>query len=134
MSTFSVNPTPTSSSNFQLIFHAALRAYEKRTKRDLLTHPLASQLQTCDSPGSALAVLQGQVDDLDQVRRSDERLTKWLSPTVNVLLAFSAALCEGISLVRPEMISFLDIRFNNDDAGFLTCNRDLCRCWCPALG
>ena len=98
--TFPVNPTPSSSSNFQLIFNTALKAYEKQTKRDFLAHPLASQLQTCDSPGSIIAVLQSQVDDLDQARRSDEKLTKWLSPTVNVLLAFSATLGEGVSLVR----------------------------------
>ena len=87
------------SSNFQLIFDAALKAYEKKTKRDLLAHPLASQLQTCDTLGSILTVLQSQVDDVDQARRSDERLTRWLSPTVNVILAFSDALCEGVSLV-----------------------------------
>ncbi|KAI9459503.1 ankyrin repeat-containing domain protein [Lactarius psammicola] len=43
------------SSNFQLIFGAALKAYERRTKTDLLAHPLASQLQACNSPGSILA-------------------------------------------------------------------------------
>jgi hypothetical protein len=86
-------------SNFQVIFDTALKAYEKKTKNDLLAHPLASQLQTCDSLTSILSVLQGQVDDLDLARKSDERLTKWLGPTVNVLLAFSDALGEGISLV-----------------------------------
>src|ERR1700689_4320407 len=99
-STFPVNPTPSSSSNFQLIFSTALKAYEKQTKRDLLAHPLASQLQTCNSLTSILAVLQSQVDDLDQARKCDERLTKWLGPTVNVLLAFSNTLGEGVSLVR----------------------------------
>jgi hypothetical protein len=99
MSTFPANPTPSSSSDFQAIFSAAVRAYEERTKKDLLAHPLASQLQACDSHASVLAVLQGQVDDLDQVRESDERLTKWLSPTVNVLLTFSATIGGGVSLV-----------------------------------
>ena len=89
-----------SSSNFQLILYTALKDYEKKTKKDLLAHPLVSQLQTCDSPASILAVLQGQVDDLDQARKSDERLTKWLSPTVNVLLTFSATIGGGVSLVR----------------------------------
>ena len=100
-STFQVAAS-SSSPNFQLIFSAALKAYEKQTKRDLLAHPLASQLQTCDSIGSILAVLKGQVDDLDHARKSDERLTKWLNPTVNVLLAFSATLGEGISLVSAQ--------------------------------
>jgi hypothetical protein len=105
-SSFPVNATLSSSSNFQLIFNTALKAYEKRTKKDLLAHPLASQLQACDSPGSILAVLLGQVDSLDQARTTDERLTKWLSPTVNVLLAFSATLCEGVSLVRLKAMLF----------------------------
>ncbi|KAH9061874.1 hypothetical protein EDB87DRAFT_382930 [Lactarius vividus] len=105
--TFPVNATPSSSSNFQLIFNTALKAYEKQTKRDLLAHPLASQLQKCNSLDSVLVVLQSQVDDLDQARKSDERLTKWLNPTVNVLLAFSATLGEGVSLVfSPAKVIF----------------------------
>ena len=97
-----MDPTPSSSSssNFQAIFSSAVKVYEKRTKKDLLAHPLASQLQACDSPASILAVLQGRVDDLDRARESDERLTKWLSPTVNVLLTFSATIGGGVSLVR----------------------------------
>ncbi|KAF8269136.1 hypothetical protein EI94DRAFT_1725834 [Lactarius quietus] len=105
------NPSPSSSSdqasNFQAIFNTAVKAYEKKTKRDLLAHPLASQLQTCNSSASILAMLQGQVDDLDQAQGSDERLTKWLGPTVNVLLAFSDTLGEGISLVfSPGKVIF----------------------------
>ena len=91
-------------SNFQLIFSTALKAYERRTKTDILAHPLASQLQACNSPASILDVLKGQVDDLDQARRRDERLTKWLNPTINVLLAFSATVGEGVSLVRLNVI------------------------------
>jgi len=88
-----------SSSNFQLIFNNALKAYEKRTKNDLLAHPLAAQLQACDSPTAILALLHRQVQELNQARNSDERLSKWLDPTVNVLYAFSAILGEGVGLV-----------------------------------
>ena len=108
-----MNPTPSpsstsSSTNFQAIFSAAVKAYEKRTKKDLLAHPLACQLQACNTPASILAVLQGQVDDLGQVRESDERLTKWLGPTVNVLLTFSATIGGGVSLVRTKFPSWDD--------------------------
>jgi hypothetical protein len=106
MSSASYVPATSSSSNFQLILNTALKAYEKKTKRDLLTHPLASQLQTCDSAASILAVLQGQVDELDRARKCDERLTKWLGPTVNVLLTFSATIGGGVSLVRIELSHF----------------------------
>jgi hypothetical protein len=97
---FHTNPTATSSSNFQQIFNNALRAYQSRTKKDLLAHPLAAQIQACDSPSSILAVLQQQVQELNRSQSSDERLTKWLDPTVNVLYAFSETLGEGVSLVR----------------------------------
>ena len=99
-------PATSFSPNFQLIFNTALRTYEKRTKRDLITHPLASQLQACDSPASILAVLQGQVNDLDRARNNDERLTKWLSPTVNVLLTLSATIGGGVSVVRTKCSPF----------------------------
>ena len=82
-STSQVPATMPSSSNFQLIINTALKAYEKKTKRDLLADPLMSQLQTCDSSTSILAILQSQVEDIDQAQKSDERLTKWLSPTVD---------------------------------------------------
>ena len=87
------------SSNFQLIINNALKAYEKRTKNDLLAHPLAPQLQACDSPGAILAVLQRQVPGLDQ-SRSDARWTKWLDPTVNVLFALSSTLGDGLVCSR----------------------------------
>ena len=110
MSTLPANPTPSSSSNFQAIFSAAVKAYEKRTKKDLLLHPLASQLQACNSPESILAILQGQVGDLDKAQERDERLTKWLNPTVNVLLTFSATISAGVSLVSIKF-SLCVLRF-----------------------
>jgi hypothetical protein len=99
--------TASSSSNFQLIFNNALKAYEKRTKKDLLAHPLASQLQACDSPTAILAILRLQVQGLDQSRSGDDRWTKWLGPTINVLYTFSATLGEGVSLVfSPAKVIF----------------------------
>ena len=83
------------SSNFQLILNNALKEYEKRTKKDLLAHPLAAQLQACDSPSTVLAVLQLQV----QGQSSNDRWSRWLDPTVNVLYAFSETLGESVSLV-----------------------------------
>ena len=93
-------PATSFSSSFQLIFNTALKDYEKKTKRDLLANPLVSRLQACDSPASIIAVLQSQVEDMDKAQKCDERLTKWLSPTVNVLLTFSATIGGGVSLVR----------------------------------
>ncbi|KAH9046647.1 hypothetical protein EDB84DRAFT_645807 [Lactarius hengduanensis] len=102
--------TAAASSRFQLIFNAALKSYQKQTKNDLFAHPLASQLQSCDSTSAILAVLQVQVQEFDQARSGDERLTKWLIPTVNVLYAFSAAVSEGVGLVfSPAKVIFAGI-------------------------
>jgi hypothetical protein len=103
--------TATSSSNFQLIFNNALKAYEKRTRKDLLAHPLATELQTCNSPSAILAVLHRQVQGHDQSRSSDDRWTKWLDPTANVLYTLSETLGEGVSLVssRTRILSLSEI-------------------------
>ena len=91
-----------SSSNFQSVLNAALDAYEKTTKSKLLTHPLATQLQSCDSPAAVLSVLQDLTQQFYRCRlclRIDERLTNWLNPIVNVLYAFSSTLGRGVGLV-----------------------------------
>jgi hypothetical protein len=119
--------TASSSSNFQLIFNNALKAYEKRTKKDLLAHPLASQLQACDSPTAILAILRLQVQGLDQSRSGDDRWTKWLGPTINVLYTFSATLGEGVSLVslrtltclRYTFISYIYDRYSHQQKSYL---------------
>ena len=48
-------------SNFQLINNSALKAYQERTKNDLVLRPLTTQLQTYDSPSFVFAVLREQV-------------------------------------------------------------------------
>ncbi|KAH9165572.1 hypothetical protein EDB89DRAFT_2233302 [Lactarius sanguifluus] len=99
--------TSTSSSNFQSIFNAALKAYEKKTKNDLLADPLAAQLQFCNSPVDILLVLQDKVKEFDQSRSADEKLSRWLNPTIDVLYAFSAILGEGVGLVfSPAKVIF----------------------------
>ena len=102
MSQTPARSSSSSSSRFQAIFQAALKSYQKQTKKDLLTHPLTSQLQDCDSIADILTILQDQVREFDKSSSGDERLTKWLGPTVNVLNAFSAAISGGISLVRLD--------------------------------
>jgi hypothetical protein len=100
----SSSSSSSSSSNFQSILNAALDAYEKKTKRKLLAHPLAAQLHSCDSPSAILSVLQDLIQQFDSRRRSDERLVNWLNPTVNVLYAFSSTVGQGIGLVSLNRI------------------------------
>ena len=93
--------TVSSSFNFQLIFNNALKAYEKRTKNDLLAHSLATELENCKSPSEILAIFHQQ--GLDQSMSSDDRFIKWLSPTVSVLYVLSKALGESIGLVSFQI-------------------------------
>jgi hypothetical protein len=92
-------PSTSSSPNFQLIFNNALKAYEKRTKSDLLAHPLVAQLQDCSSISAILAIVHQQVQKFHQSQAAYERLTKWLDPTMKVLYSLSETLGEGVSLV-----------------------------------
>jgi len=99
--------TPTaasSSSNFQSVFNAALEAYEKATKNNLRTHPIATKLQSCDSIAAILLVLQDLSQQFEQTRSREKSLRKWLEPTVTVLLAFSATLGEGVGLVNLKAL------------------------------
>src|SRR5258708_40057127 len=93
------NPTTSSSPNFQSIFNNALEAYRKRTRKDLLTHPLFAHLQNCNSPSDVLSLINQQVQGLHQSHRNDERLTRWLDSTVRVLYTFSETLRDGVGLV-----------------------------------
>jgi hypothetical protein len=81
-----------SSTNFEAIFTAALEAYKKKTKKDIASHPLAAELQSCNSSSAILAVLRAQVWANDQAQSADEKWTKWLNPTVNVVSTFSVVL------------------------------------------
>ena len=101
-------PNASSSSNFQSVFNAALEAYEKKTKYKLFTHPLAAQLQSCDSPTAILSVLQDMIQQFDPRRSGNQSLTNWLNPTVNVLYAFSAFISQGVSSVSLHSALFLE--------------------------
>ena len=100
-----VPSTVTSSTDFETIFRAALEAYKDQTKEDIGCHPLATQLQSCDSSGAILAVPRAQVPVFDRSRSADGKWTKWLDSTVDVLYAFSAALGNGAAVVNYDTLS-----------------------------
>jgi hypothetical protein len=85
--------------NYQSIFDGALEAYQKKTKKNLRSHPLFAKLETCNSPDTVLTTLREQISQQDQSRGIDDKLTKWLDPTVNVIYNFSQAIGGGVSLV-----------------------------------
>jgi hypothetical protein len=96
--------TSTSHSNFLSIFNAALESYKRKTKKDLVSHPLLPTLESCDSPEAILTVLRGKIPAFDQPQNGDDRFTKWVTPTVNVLYSFSVTLGAGVGLVSTRTI------------------------------
>ena len=103
----------TTNPNFQPILDKALEEYKKKTKQDLITHPLAEEIRGCDSPEAILVVLQGKANELNQSQSRDERLTKWLMPTVNVLNALSATLGAGLGTVSSNMFPHPNDLYHN---------------------
>jgi len=98
--------TPAESSaraNYQSIFDNALQEYEKKTRKDLSSDPLFCRLQSCDSPDGIIAMLRQQTSRFGQSASgsSDDRLTRWLDPTVKVIDAFSATIGGAVALVGP---------------------------------
>ena len=80
---------PSGQSHLQVMFEAALRDYEKQTGIALAKHPLAEQLQNCDSVESVTAVLREQTQAFKEFRGNDKVL-KPLKMAVSVLHKLSA--------------------------------------------
>ena len=119
------------SPRFQATFDAALKSYQKQTKQNILTHPLAFQLRTCNSTNAILSILQNQIREFDESCRSDASLTKWLTTTVNVLFAFSASVSGGtvsvVSFGRDIILVLVKLPLIYIFLGIFACERDLCR-------
>jgi hypothetical protein len=111
MSTAPSTPTSQSASNFVSILNAALESYRRKTKKDLVSHPLLPSLQSCESPEGVLAVLREQevtsaFFSQSQICDDEDELTKWVAPTVNVLYSFSGTVGQGVvGLVNIKDIS-----------------------------
>ena len=103
--------TSISTPNFDTIFTAALKDYKKQTKKDIASHPLATQLESCHSPDGILTVLQTQVQTFDRSQSADGRWTRLLDPTVNVLYAFSGFLSNVTGPVNCKAIRHLRATF-----------------------
>ena len=90
------------SSRLQVLFEAALHDYERETGIVLDKHPLAAQLQNCDSVESVTAVLFEQTQAISDFERKDGVL-KPLKRVVSVLhdLSATADFGQHIGLVRP---------------------------------
>ena len=96
--------TSTSSPSFETIFAAALKEYKQRTKKDIASHGLAAQVESCDSPNAVLTVLQTQVQTFDPSPSANERWTRLLTPTITVLYAFSGFVSSIAGPVNHETL------------------------------
>ena len=102
MSSSIVGQTPRiPSSDFNLILDAALKEYKKKTGVQLLEHPLAAQVEQCDSISAISAILEDQAREFQQFRDGDLRSMKWINPMVDYLSRFSETLGVVASIVRP---------------------------------
>jgi hypothetical protein len=90
------------SGRLQVLFEAALQDYEEQTGIVLVKHPLAEQLQNCDSVESVTTVLREQTQAFGNFRGKDKVLRS-LKTAVSVLhkLSATADIGRAIGLVRP---------------------------------
>jgi hypothetical protein len=90
------------SSHLQVLFEAAVQDYQKQTGIALAEHPLAEQLQSCDSVESVTAVLREQLQAFDEYQEKD-KILKPFRNVVSVLCKLSATANFGqdLGLVRP---------------------------------
>ena len=71
--------------DFQVLFESALRDYERQTGIALANHPLAEQLQTCQSAEPVIALLQKQLLAFGEFQEND----KIMGSLKNVISALS---------------------------------------------
>ena len=97
---------PSTSARFRLLFDAALQDYQKQTGTNLIDHPLAKQLQSCDSVESITIFFREQAQAFTEFRGNDSRIMRPLKSAVSILdmLSTSTALGEAIGLVRWNLL------------------------------
>jgi hypothetical protein len=96
----SVSSTSTSQTNFAYIFYAALESYRRKTKKDLASHPLLASLQDCHSPDDVLSFMRERIPS----QNSDNKISKWVIPTVNFLNKCSDTLGKAVALVNITIL------------------------------
>jgi hypothetical protein len=130
-STMQATSSTSSTSNIQLITDA-LVDYAKITGIDLSKNPFAAAIERANSPGAILELLQEREKAFKDYREGNRRLISCLSPTVNVIQAFSGTLGEAVSLVSHT--SHLVTLINVTSSGPLPTSKGSVR-WdrCPPL-
>lgn len=97
------------SSNFKVIFDAALASYREHTGVDLSQYPFAEKLQSCQSADAILELLQEKVKEFKDFRNGNHKLINCLRPVVQVLHTFSGVLNDVARLHLPTSDQFLTL-------------------------
>ena len=86
---------------FESLFQSALEEYEVQTEINIVRHPLAAQLEPCNTVESVTEVLQGQAQSFRELPEDGKKIVTLLKQTVQVLHKLSAGvvLIESLSLV-----------------------------------
>ena len=126
----SSTPPPIALSAFHSKFSDAMRTYSRRTKIDLVFHPLAAVFQSCNDPGVALSLFQRSAH---RPRINDESLKDLLSPTFIGLYSLSPSVKEGVGLVIVDSCSFRR-RTLSLSLGIITRESHLGCHWYPHFG
>jgi hypothetical protein len=94
------------SSHFRELFERALQDYENQTGTKLAIHPLAEQIQSCNSVDSILSILQQQAQAFTEFRGSNGRIMKSLECAVSAIYALSSSttLSDVTSMVRCRVL------------------------------
>jgi hypothetical protein len=123
-------PATSSTSNIQLITDA-LANYAKMTGIDLSKNPFAAAIESANSSGAILQLLEERERAFRGYREGNRRLISCLRPAVNIIQSFSGVLGEAASLVSH---TFLLVTFNVTSSGPLPTGKSIFR-WdqCPPL-
>ena len=102
------SPGSSTQAIFISVFDNALKVYEEKTGKDLSSNPLLHRIETCYSPDDIITLLRQQIPRSYKSQSGDDKLTRWLNPTVNVIKAVSANIGGAVALVsltQYEVIS-----------------------------
>jgi hypothetical protein len=125
------------SSSLRVLFELALQDYETQTGTNLIRHPLAEQLERCDTVEAVISVLREQAGAFSEFRGSDGKFMRSLERSVSVLYTLSASttLSEGIGLVCRTALVVFHI-YKPHSTAIPTCKSVVCwpfhfaRCMC----
>jgi hypothetical protein len=83
------NFKPTLYKCYRLALINVLKTYEEKTGKDLASDPLLHRVEACHSSDDITTILGQQILGVDHVQSSNDGMTRWLNPNVDVIHSFS---------------------------------------------